>query len=93
MPLSTMLGWRRGTLQLQQLSQNADARMTNRTIRFAVLGMSISLLLEITAAHDFLRALLSLLSDFDAVEDDDTIKVKTVSQTLSQCGRFDSHLP
>jgi hypothetical protein len=49
-----------------------------RTVRFAVLGMSLSALLEISAAHDFLRGLLSLLSEFDTVTDEN-FKARTVS--------------
>lgn len=45
-------------------------RDSDRTNRFAVLGMSLSALLEIPAAHDFLRGLLSLVQEFDAVPDD-----------------------
>lgn len=45
-------------------------RWTTRTNRFAVLGMSLSALLDIPAAHDFLRGLLSLVQEFDAVPDD-----------------------
>ena len=40
------------------------------TLRFAILGMSLSSLLDIPAAHDFLRGLLSLLQEFDSVSDD-----------------------
>ena len=48
-----------------------------RTVRFAVLGMSLSVLLEVKAAHDFLRGLLSLLQEFDSVTDEN-FKAKTV---------------
>lgn len=41
-----------------------------RTVRFSVLGMSLSSLLDISAPHDFLRGLLSLMQEFDAVTDD-----------------------
>lgn len=46
------------------------------------------MLLDITAAHDFLRALLSLLSDFDAAEDDENLKFKTVSARLRNLRRY-----
>lgn len=41
-----------------------------RTLRLAVLGMSLSSLLDLTSAHDFLRGLLSLVLEFDSVTDD-----------------------
>ncbi|ORY59436.1 hypothetical protein BCR35DRAFT_309309 [Leucosporidium creatinivorum] len=46
------------------------ARMRSRTTRYAVLGMSLSALLDIPAAHDFLRGLLSLVQEFESVPDD-----------------------
>lgn len=52
--------------------------LNRRTVRFAVLGMSLSALLDISAAHDFLRGLLSLLSEFDTVTDEN-FKARTVS--------------
>ncbi|GAA5960625.1 hypothetical protein JCM21900_006025 [Sporobolomyces salmonicolor] len=45
-------------------------KMRNRTTRFAVLGMSLSSLLEVTPAHDFLRGLLSLVQEFEAVPEE-----------------------
>ncbi|GAA5922497.1 hypothetical protein JCM3775_005750 [Rhodotorula graminis] len=45
-------------------------KMRNRTTRFAVLGMSLSSLLDIAPAHDFLRGLLSLAQEFEAVPED-----------------------
>ncbi|GAA6029318.1 hypothetical protein JCM8097_003618 [Rhodosporidiobolus ruineniae] len=45
-------------------------KMRNRTIRFAVLGMSLASLLDISPAHDFLRSLLSLAQEFDAVPEE-----------------------
>ncbi|GAA5894497.1 hypothetical protein JCM5296_005113 [Sporobolomyces johnsonii] len=48
----------------------ANDKMRNRTTRFAVLGMSLSSLLEITPAHDFLRGLLSLVQEFEAVPEE-----------------------
>jgi hypothetical protein len=48
-----------------------------RTVRFAILGMSLSVLLDITAAHDFLRGLLSLLQEYDTVTDEN-LKARTV---------------
>ncbi|BGP22703.1 hypothetical protein Rt10032_c08g3566 [Rhodotorula toruloides] len=47
-----------------------NQRMRNRTTRFAVLGMSLSSLLDISPAHDFLRGLLSLVQDFDAMPEE-----------------------
>lgn len=35
-----------------------------------MLGMSLSALLDIPAAHDFLRGLLSLVQEFEGVPDD-----------------------
>lgn len=35
-----------------------------------MLGMSLSALLDIPAAHDFLRGLLSLMQEFEGVPDD-----------------------
>lgn len=61
------------TILLQKEELDAvfsQAKMAKRTVRFAVLGMSLSVLLEISAAHDFLRGLLSLLSEFDTVTDE-----------------------
>lgn len=45
-------------------------RMRIRTSRFAILGMSLSALLDISAPPDFLRGLLSLMQEFDSVADD-----------------------
>jgi hypothetical protein len=39
-------------------------------MRLAVLGMSLSALLDINVPHDFLRGLLSLAQEFDSVTDD-----------------------
>ena len=39
-------------------------------MRFAVLGMSLSPLLDISAAQDFLRGLIALLQEFESVPDD-----------------------
>jgi len=46
------------------------SRMRSRTMRFAVLGMSLSPLLDISAAQDFLRGLIALLQEFESVPDD-----------------------
>lgn len=43
--------------------------------------MSLSVLLEISAAHDFLRGLLSLLQEYDTI-DDENLKAKTVSRSF-----------
>jgi hypothetical protein len=48
-----------------------------RTTRFALLSMSLSALLDVNSAHDFLRGLLGLLQEFDTVTDDN-LKPKTV---------------
>jgi hypothetical protein len=48
--------------------------------------MSLSVLLEITAAHDFLRGLLSLLQEYDTITDDN-IKARTVSRCAGGCVR------
>lgn len=53
-----------------------NGKMAKRTVRFAILGMSMSVLLEITAAHDFLRGLLSLLQEFDTI-DDENLRART----------------
>ncbi|POY70171.1 hypothetical protein BMF94_6754 [Rhodotorula taiwanensis] len=45
-------------------------KMRNRTTRFAVLGMSLSSVLDIAPAHDFLRGLLALTQDFDAMPEE-----------------------
>ncbi|GAA5848197.1 hypothetical protein JCM8547_004441 [Rhodosporidiobolus lusitaniae] len=47
-----------------------NEKMRTRTIRFAVLGMSLSSLLDISPAHDFLRSLLSLVQEFEAVPEE-----------------------
>ncbi|GAA6004718.1 hypothetical protein JCM10207_000992 [Rhodosporidiobolus poonsookiae] len=47
-----------------------NEKMRSRTIRFAVLGMSLSSLLDIAPAHDFLRSLLSLVQEFEAVPEE-----------------------
>lgn len=44
--------------------------LVRRTTRFAVLGMSLSALLDIPAPHDFLRGLLSLVQEYEGVPDD-----------------------
>ena len=43
--------------------------------------MSLSVLLDITAAHDFLRGLLSLLQEYDTVTDEN-LKARTVSRMI-----------
>ncbi|KAK9894008.1 hypothetical protein P389DRAFT_146974 [Cystobasidium minutum MCA 4210] len=61
------------TILLQREELDAvftNTKMAKRTVRFAVLGMSLSALLDIGAAHDFLRGLLSLLSEIDTVTDE-----------------------
>lgn len=45
-------------------------RACRRSTRFAVLGMSLSALLDISPAHDFLRGLLSLVQEFDAMPEE-----------------------
>ncbi|GAA5894777.1 hypothetical protein JCM6882_006678 [Rhodosporidiobolus microsporus] len=47
-----------------------NEKMRSRTIRFAVLGMSLSSLLDISPAHDFLRSLLSLVQEFESVPEE-----------------------
>ncbi|TNY19899.1 hypothetical protein DMC30DRAFT_282433 [Rhodotorula diobovata] len=51
-------------------SSFSNDKMRNRTTRFAVLGMSLSALLDVAPAHDFLRGLLSLTQEFEAVPED-----------------------
>ncbi|GAA5932798.1 uncharacterized protein JCM15063_002207 [Sporobolomyces koalae] len=45
-------------------------KMRSRSTRFAILGMSLSSILEISPAHDFLRGLLSLVQEFEAIPED-----------------------
>ncbi|KAH8921290.1 hypothetical protein BT69DRAFT_1283280 [Atractiella rhizophila] len=45
----------------------SSPRIKTRTIRLTILGMSLSSLLEITSASDFLRGLLSLLNEYDTL--------------------------
>lgn len=40
------------------------------TTRFAVLGMSLSSLLDIMTPHDFLRGLINLLHEYETIPDD-----------------------
>ncbi|GAA5978408.1 hypothetical protein JCM10908_004342 [Rhodotorula pacifica] len=47
-----------------------NEKMRNRSIRFTVLGMSLSSLLDISPAHDFLRGLLSLVQEFEAIPEE-----------------------
>ncbi|BGP13756.1 hypothetical protein JCM10213v2_001694 [Rhodosporidiobolus nylandii] len=47
-----------------------NEKMRSRTTRFAVLGMSLSSLLDISPAHDFLRSLLTLVQEYEAVPED-----------------------
>jgi len=51
-----------------------------------VLGMSLSALLDIPAAHDFLRGLLSLVQEFESVPDDkfDRKNVSSVRPSLRE---------
>ncbi|KDE03924.1 hypothetical protein MVLG_05616 [Microbotryum lychnidis-dioicae p1A1 Lamole] len=51
-------------------AQFEHGRMRARTTRFAVLGMSLSAILDIAPAQDFLKSLLSLVQEFDNVPDD-----------------------
>ncbi|GAA5840962.1 hypothetical protein JCM5353_003703 [Sporobolomyces roseus] len=45
-------------------------KMRTRSTRLAILGMSLSSLLEIQPAHDFLRSLQNLSSEFDQIPED-----------------------
>lgn len=45
-------------------------RVSRRSTRFTVLGMSLSSLLDIAPAHDFLRALLALVQEFEAIPEE-----------------------
>ncbi|POW09046.1 hypothetical protein PSHT_09294, partial [Puccinia striiformis] len=45
-------------------------RMINRTTKFAILGMSLSSLLDINSLQDFLKAMTTLLSEFEAMPTD-----------------------
>ncbi|KAG0149753.1 hypothetical protein CROQUDRAFT_653319 [Cronartium quercuum f. sp. fusiforme G11] len=45
-------------------------RMQHRTTRFAVLGMSLSSVLDITTQQDFLRGLLNLLLEYETIHED-----------------------
>ncbi|GAA5862172.1 hypothetical protein JCM3774_004808 [Rhodotorula dairenensis] len=47
-----------------------NEKMRNRSTRFTVLGMSLSSLLDISPAHDFLRALLALVQEFEAIPEE-----------------------
>ncbi|KAG0660835.1 hypothetical protein C6P46_004390 [Rhodotorula mucilaginosa] len=47
-----------------------NEKMRNRSIRFTVLGMSLSSLLDILPAHDFLRGLLALVQEFEAIPEE-----------------------
>lgn len=51
-----------------------------------MLGMSLSALLDIPAAHDFLRGLLSLVQEFESVPDDkfDRKNVSSVRRSLKE---------
>lgn len=60
--------------------------MRSSTVRFAILGMSLSVLLDITAAHDFLRGLLSLLQEYDTVTDEN-LKARTVYRSHTQAAK------
>ncbi|SCV69423.1 BQ2448_2443 [Microbotryum intermedium] len=51
-------------------AQFEHGRMRARTTRFAVLGMSLSAILDIAPAQDFLKSLLSLVQEFDSMPDD-----------------------
>ena len=73
-------------LTRQELASNvggggkADA-LQKRTIRFMVLGCSLGPLLEISSAHDFLRALLTLVTEFDNLTDENLLKPRMVRST------------
>lgn len=45
------------------------SRLTARTTRFAVLGMSLSGILDITTVGDFVKALVNLLQEYEAIPD------------------------
>ncbi|KAH9814580.1 hypothetical protein DFH28DRAFT_1082784 [Melampsora americana] len=54
-----------------ELEKNFDQqRMQRRTTRFAILGMSLSSLLDIMTFHDFLKGLLNLLLEYETIPDD-----------------------
>ena len=60
-----------GTVKSYQGARYRSAEGTIcRTTRYFVLGMSLSALLDIPSAVDYLKALLALLQEFDAVPDD-----------------------
>ncbi|GAA5853961.1 hypothetical protein JCM3766R1_003548, partial [Sporobolomyces carnicolor] len=50
-------------------------KMRARTTRFTILSMSLSPILEVNPAHDFLRGLLSLVQEFDAIPEDKFVTV------------------
>ncbi|KAG8992889.1 hypothetical protein FRB90_000877 [Tulasnella sp. 427] len=47
-----------------------------RTIRYAILGMSLSSLLDISQPHDYLLSLLRLLQEFETVPEENALKPK-----------------
>ncbi|KZT52464.1 hypothetical protein CALCODRAFT_487107 [Calocera cornea HHB12733] len=64
-------------LSRQELDKEFDnVKMRKRTHRFHVLGLSLSSLWDISAPNDFLRALLTILDEFDRFQDDVNYKPK-----------------
>lgn len=66
---------------------------SHSTTRFAVLGMSLSSVLDISAAPDFLRALLSLALEFDSVQEDRFDRSKGVSIYLRSLTPSEAEAP
>ncbi|TFK72152.1 hypothetical protein BDN72DRAFT_887303 [Pluteus cervinus] len=62
-------------VELEERFNNSE--MKKRTYRFAILGMSLSTLLDINQPNDLLRGLLNVMSEFDqAKEDGDKPKIR-----------------
>ncbi|KAJ6582827.1 hypothetical protein B0H10DRAFT_2235119 [Mycena sp. CBHHK59/15] len=64
---------------LDRVFNNTD--MKKRTYRFAILGMSLSGLLDITSPQDLLKGLINTLSEYEqAREDSDKPKIRTTKR-------------
>lgn len=61
-----------------------NTAMKKRTARFAILGMSLSTLLDITHPQDLLKGLLSTLQEYEQSREDSD-KPKIVRLLLRRC--------
>lgn len=78
--------------QLTKPGSPSSGMLQKRTLRFMVLGLNLSPLLDQSSSADFFKGLLSLSQDFDQLSDDSLLKprmVRTASSLVCLCGDSD----